>query len=284
MSRAMEAGQISFLGSTPLARLPLDDAVAYLAKHPILEGIVAFGSTGAPGQPPWADNDLFLIVNDWPPAVRVGLTLIDGRLTDLLFAQPAAIDRLQASAPPIEATSWDGRLARALSAGRVLLDRAGQLGAAQRHVQGLAPPVVVPSASEAYRYWFRINYNRLQTRRMLESEDPDYMLAVDARLLYMLSETFTGYFSVRGLIWDGEKSAIRYLRVHDSHFLEQFNACIAASHRQGRFQLYEDLARNALAPIGHLWEQIPTAFDSDTGADAGLDRARELWQTITTRE
>ncbi len=46
----------------------------------------------------------------------------------------------------------------------------------------MAPP------REAYRYWFRINYNRLQTRRMLESTDQTYLLAVDARLLYMVSE------------------------------------------------------------------------------------------------
>jgi hypothetical protein len=272
------------LDPAPLATRSLLDAVAHLASSPIVEGIIAFGSTGLLDQRPYADFDLFLLVGQWPPSVRVALTTIAGRLTDLLFTQPQAIARIMAAQAPLDASSWDGRLARALRSGRVLFDRTGQLATAQRHLEQLPPSAVVASDVDAYRAWFRINYNRLQTRRMLDSGDPDYLLAVDARLLYMVSETFTGYFAVRGLIWDGEKAAVRYLRAHDAAFLNQFRACLGATDRQDRFRQYERLAQHALAPLGPLWDAATTVFDSDTGADAALVQARQLWWRLLHSE
>ena len=272
------------LDPAPLASGSLADAVGHLARGPAVEGIIAFGSTGLPDQPAWADFDLFLLVREWPPAVRVAFTSIAGRLTDLLFAQPAAIARIMAAQAPLDASSWDGRLARVLRSGRVLFDRTGQLAAAQHHLERLPPSAVVASEVDAYRAWFRINYNRLQTRRMLDSGDLDYQLAVDARLLYMLSETLTGYFAVRGLIWDGEKSAMRYLRAQDSTFFDQFRACLGATDRQDRFRQYERLAQHALAPLGPLWDAATTVFDSDTGADAALVQARQLWWRLLHSE
>ena len=267
-------------GPAALAHLDLPDVVRRLAGSAQVEGIVAFGSTGLTDQPAWADFDLFLLVHGWPSAVRVGVTYIDGRLTDLLFAEPAALDRILETPGQLDATTWDGRLARGLQSGRILFDRSGRLAGVQRHLETLAAPPTVAPVSEAYRYWFRINYNRLQTRRMLDSDDLTYLLAVDARLLYMVSEVFTAYFSVRDLIWDGEKAAIRYLRLYDRAFLDQFQACIAAMDRADRFRQYEELARLALAPVGPLWDDHVTVFTSDTTAEAATQQAQQVWQHL----
>ena len=268
----------------PFASRPVSEFVARLASHAPVEGILALGSTGLPNQMPWADIDLFLLVYGWPSAVRVGITSIDGRLADLLFADPSALDRIRESPGPLDATTWDGRLAGGLQTGRILYDRSGQLAAAQRHLNQLAVAPIMPPPSDAYRSWFRINYNRVQTRRMVDSGDPTYLIAVDARLLYMLSEVFTAYFSVRSLNWDGEKAAIRYLRQHDEPFLAQFQTCIATMQRAERFHEYEKLAKLALAPLGPLWEEPMTVFDSDSLAETATERAREVWEVLIRQE
>mgnify|MGYP001040812484 FL=1 len=42
------------------------------------------------------------------------------------------------------------------------------------------------------------------------SSDPIYLEAFDLRLLYQLSDLMVDYFAVRGLPYQGEKTAIRY--------------------------------------------------------------------------
>ena len=63
-----------------------------------------------------------------------------------------------------------------------------------------------PTRGDAYRAWHKINYDRQHNGRMLASDDPDYATALDVRLLYGLDDVFTGYFAIRNLRWEGEKS------------------------------------------------------------------------------
>lgn len=94
---------------------------------------------------------------------------------------------------------------------------------------------------------------------MLATDDPDYVTALDVRLLYGLGDVLTGYFAIRSQRWEGEKAAIRRLREHDPAFLVLFKRCLAEQDRHAKFALYEQLCREATASDGGLWAREPTS-------------------------
>jgi hypothetical protein len=146
---------------------------------------------------------------------------------------------------------------------------------------------VPPGDGEIYRTWFRINYNVVQTRRMLHAADPWYHQAVDFRLLYSLPEVVIGYLKVRGLPWQGEKWALRYLHTNDSHFLDMFQRCVTATDRTEKFALYEQMAAHALEPVGGLWPAGATAVDFADDAHAqpdAVNAALHWWQQLIVKE
>jgi hypothetical protein len=183
---------------------------------------------------------------------------------------------------PLDPWSWDGRAVRWLQAGRIIFDRHGAVARAQAKVQ--AGEWVQPaSVAAAYRAWFQINYNLSQTRRMLAAADPVYEYAIDIRLLYMVAECIPSYFVLRGLLWEGEKAAIRYFQNHDLEYLAAFTRCIHANDRVQRFRFYEELARRTLEPVGVVWEdgQTAFAFDGDAGEPAAsIEAARGFWTEL----
>jgi hypothetical protein len=213
----------------------------------------------------YSDYDLVIVLEGWPVEVRVGLTTIDGKLTDLLFVESAAISRILSAVEPLEPWSWDGRMVRWL-----------QAGATGKWVQP-------PGAAEAYRVWFQINYNLAQTQRMLAADDTVYAYAIDIRLLYMVAECIPGYFALRGLLWEGEKAAIRFFQKHDPDYLAAFMRCIQANDRLERFRHYADLARRTLEPVSGVWGNGQTAFAFDGDAQdpvVAVEVARSLWSGL----
>jgi hypothetical protein len=264
--------------------LPLAEVAERLARKTRVQALMTIGSSRNALQPAYSDYDLVIVLEGWPAEVRVGYTIIGSKLTDLLFVESAAITRILSAVEPLDPWNWDGRMVRWLQAGRILFDRHGAVTRAQAKVQA-GEWVQPPNAAAAYRAWFQINYNLSQTRRMLAADDPVYGYAIDIRLLYMVAECITGYFALRGLLWEGEKAAIRYFQNHESEYLTAFTRCIHANDRVQRFRLYEDLARRTLEPVGGVWGDGQTVFAFDGDADepaACIETARCLWTELVT--
>jgi hypothetical protein len=122
---------------------------------------------------------------------------------------------------------------------------------------------------------------------MAASPDPIYWTAVDFRLLYTLAELGSAYFRVRGLPWEGEKKAIRYWTDHDPDYLALFKQGMAATNREEKLQLYEQLAVLTLVPIGALWDEGVTAIQFEVKPDEELSpgmvgTALAFWENLLT--
>jgi hypothetical protein len=268
------------------ADLTLAETIIRISRHETVEGLIEVGSSSGPGLTPASDYDLILVLSCMRVPLHVALTYIAGRVTDVIFYPAAAIARiLEAESLQDAADAMEGKLIRWLQSGLVVFDRSGRLGRAQEKVRN-GQWLRMATDSELYATWFHINYNVTQTRRMLVSTDPVYQTAIDIRLLYTLADLWTAYFRVRRLPWEGEKGAVRYLEVHDAHFLALFRRCLAETDRVHRAALYEQLAVLVLAPIGGLWGEPVTAIQLDMGSDAALtpevlQDALAFWQELT---
>jgi hypothetical protein len=259
----------------------LDEFVARLSRRDTVDGIVFVGSTGTKALRPNSDYDVLIVINKPPVPLLVGLTSVDGRLTDLLFATTSEVEELLSGArPPAEA--WTGRLARWISQGTIVFDRRAQLEAVHKL---LSEQPLVSAQDLVHETWFSLNYNLAQNRRIAACADAVDQTALQLRLLYSLFGLVQGYFRLRGLDWAGEKGAVRHLAEHDPEYLAALRSCLEEVDLERRMTLYEALAEQTLRPFGGLWNPGETIFQFRPGSQVSPELISEtdrFWDSLVT--
>ncbi len=155
---------------------------------------------------PTSDYDLVIVLHDLPTPWYVGVTIIDGRFTDLLFVDAVALGRIAALATPIALQDPLAPHRPVASAGthhpRSIRSVSDRTGSTSPPPPGSNPPPRRTSTARG----FAINYNLAQARRMLASDDPLYSATVDVRMaIFGHMDVWTGYFTIRRLPYAGER-------------------------------------------------------------------------------
>ena len=263
-------------------QMTLDEVIARLATHAAVEGVVIIGSASQAQVNPASDYDLIVLLAETPAPLHVALTYVDNRLTDVIYLTVETLDRLMNSTQSFDADTMDGKFIRWLQTGQIAFDRSGRLAHARAQFSA-ADRVTSPGWSARYSAWFDAHYNVKQTRRMLSSTDPVYLMAVDLRLLFSIYVLWCNYFRVRGLPWPGDKGALRYVAEHDPEYLDVLRACLAETGRERKVALYEQLARLTVAPMGQAWEDGDTAITfegQDELAPQVIETALRFWEGL----
>jgi hypothetical protein len=261
--------------------MTLDEVTARLGQHEIVSGLLLIGSAARGDLTPSSDVDLVIVLREMPVPLHVGVTYIDGTLTDLIFLRAAQIGKVLALENPVSADAWLGRIIRWLDQGTVLLDRDGRIRQAQAKARSRS--FIVSSEHTGYSTWFSINYNLVQTARLLASEDPVYRATADLRMaLYAPRDLVFGYFQLRGLRWEGDKAAVRYLTAQDRTYMDLLTQFLSESDSKHRFALYERLAALTVAPVGALWDRGETAmtFEREPVTPEMVEAGLNLWHSL----
>jgi predicted nucleotidyltransferase len=267
--------------------MSLDEVIERLRRHDVVFGVVVTGSAAAQEMRGASDYDLLVLRTDLETRGYVGLTYINGRVTDVIFCSVDEIARIMALEGPVYAEDWTGHVIRWLQLGRVAYDPTGEVSRARERVrQGvwLAPM----NDTQAYEVWFSINFGIRHTRRMVHSDDSLYLMALDVRLLYGAVDIFRGYFHCRRLFWEGEKAALGYLQAHDPEFLAMFQRFVHTTDRDEKMVLYEELAQWATAPMGGIWPRDATAMQLAKPVDPVtpevVQEALDSWEDLLREE
>lgn len=264
------------------ADMTLDAVLERLSRHPVVDGLVTVGSTGRHSLTPVSDYDVLIVLAQMPIPLHVGITYIDHRLTDLLFATTTHIEHIVTAEAPIDGDIWEGRIARWLITGQVVFDRHGRLDQAKAKV-GRSNWIRSLEDIDAYSAWVGVNYNLLHTRRLMRSNDAVHLHAAELRMsLYGVVSVLISYFRIRKLLWEGDKPAIRYLMAHDPPYFALLQRFLRESDPHRKFEAYERIAAATLAPISTLWDGEPTVLWNDMVAPSSeaVEQSLTFWEAL----
>lgn len=279
---------MQLLPLSPANSLTLAETLARLRTHPLVDGLALFGSQTTDSPSPVSDYDLLILVREQPVRIFQMLTYIGERMADVVLVETEMVDRLLASPAPVAAASWEGMFLQKMRQAEIRydvserLERAATYAAKQAQNEQLFTPTTI---SERYSDWFWYNHSLLHIKRMAAAADALYQTAVDLMLLGGLAAICRVYARTHNLVWEGEKAALRYLQAHDPGFVVLLRACLAATDRQQKIALYEQLVTQAIDPTYGVWSPGITAiYLTDPPQDAErLGQALQYWEELLRR-
>ncbi len=252
----------------------LDELTIQLNGHDSVVGVLQIGSLADSALTPASDYDLVIVVRELPQPWYVGVTQVDHRFTDLIFVAASEVARVAVLAEPIGPDDALAPIARWIEHGTIVFDRDGQLDRAQQHLRQ-ADWVRTPDDQAPYGAWFAINYNLAQARRMFAAESSLYQTTLEIRMaVYGPADLWFGYFSLRGISFEGDKAAVKYLLEHDPEFLDGYRQFIAESDPERKLVLYKRVAAHTTAPLGGLWPPDVTVMN--------VLETLDIWQRLLT--
>lgn len=263
--------------------MTLQEFIARLKRSNSTVAVAIIGSAGEARTNPASDYDVLIVLENPPVPLTGGVTFIEGRFTDIVFMTSEEVRRLsKADYSQIDMNSLEGTFLRWMQTARIEFDKAGYLDQIQKKSRdGL--PLKPPDEGEIYSSFDKASYNLAHTRRMLTSDNPDYHLAVDMRLLYQMADLMVDYFLVRKLPWHGEKHAVRYWKSHDPGYSDLFMKCINEKNRDRKVDLYHRLASETMAPLGALWQAGETRLRLGPASEMtteNIEAAQKFWRSI----
>lgn len=231
--------------------LSLDKLVAQLSKQAEIDAILLAGTTGKKTLKRYSDYDLLIVLNEMATPPSLIITTIDGYLAELYFLTAVTADQLIENPAEVEANTLNGAFVSMITKGEIVYDASGRL----HKLREIAPQTCCANIldHQVYGAWYSLTYNHAQNLRYFHSGDALYLAALQCRMLYCISNCLSAYFTLRGVPWRGEKEAIRYLQAHDSAYLAQFQATVAAGGIEQQFPQYEQLVALTLPTNMPQW-------------------------------
>ncbi|MEM7031859.1 MAG: hypothetical protein AAF629_20055 [Chloroflexota bacterium] len=257
-----------FTPETQSYHLSLNETLNRLKASDIVAGLAFFGSRTLHPDNPVSDYDLLVLVPEMPYPIFQMLTHIDQRMADVVFVEVETVDKLVTLDHPVIPRSPEGMLMLKIRQAQIVYDASGHLEKAyQATLQRMQSDHCFVSMTDSHLYaaWFWENHGLFHIKRMIQSDDPVYLMAVDMMLIRGLSSICHIYYQIHDLIWEGEKAAIRYLQSEDPAYFELFQACLQEMDRKQKALQYEQLVKETLKPVGSLWQPgITTVYLRDT--------------------
>jgi hypothetical protein len=229
---------------------PLSAVLDRLRAHAEVDGVVLLGTTGTERLTPVSDYDLLVILAESAHEISVEITIIDGRTADIIIASRSCLSSISDASRDLTDDEW--ALAHWLVDGRIVYDRTTELGfaatsARTRLAHRPPAPRRVTDLAQHINYDLRVN------RAYARSADPTYRLALRLRSLHTFFRIVMGWFEIRGMPWEGEKQALRYLSRQDPEFLALVEKWLTEPDVTTAIQIERQAAERVLSPAGGLW-------------------------------
>jgi len=250
-----------------------------LKLHDNVDAVFLTGSHGNDHKP-YSDIDLVIIFKKHSHDLTSLYTWIDDKFADIFFFDHADLERIETN-KELSGNAMDAVFVSWLEKATIQFDKTVKLTNFKNKIDELNKKVDIPK-SEKDLFWQKINYNFVANTRYFESNDPVYHEALEVRLLYSLSEVFTGYFEFRDIFWRGEKTAIKYLKENDTDFYNTFKAYTRAFNLNEKFGKYSALVKMVFTNDYNLWNKGDVLPQTKDRISANSEELIKYWNQLTT--
>jgi hypothetical protein len=259
----------------------LETIIKNLKSKNDVNAVFLVGSYAVGEQKPYSDLDLVIILNRNIKKIRSIFTWIDSIFADIYFFDITDLERIsKTSSSP--ANSTDAIFVSWLKAGNIQFDKSNKTTILRANLENIQ--IIVPK-DEQWSSWQKINYNYIANKRYYESGDPLYHDALNIRLLYSVAELLTGYFSLRGLQWRGEKNAVKHFREHDEDFFNNFINFTKATTIKEKFEAYNHMVMRVLPGNYKLWSKNDViAIPSEATVPGEQSELIKYWKDLTDHD
>ncbi|MEK7207989.1 MAG: nucleotidyltransferase domain-containing protein [Patescibacteria group bacterium] len=257
----------------------LKKLIASLKEKDDVDAVFLTGSCDLPEASAASDIDIVIILKENRVRIKTAYQIIDGAFADIFFFDHQDLHKILA-AQKIAGNTMDGILVSWLNKAKILFDKSGLTTKAEEHAWRV--DLFIPQ-KEYERTAQEISYNYIQNRRYYESENETYREALGIRLLYSVTELITGFLTIKGEPWRGEKHAITFFKHTDSEFHGAFQDYQASTNLVERMRAYEKMVDKirSSAPLFNYREPICLSKDECSSGNVS-DTLKTYWRNLTS--
>ena len=186
-----------------------------------------------------SDIDIVVVLNKNSVGIKSVYQIIDGLFADIFFFDQEDVRKIITS-KIVNGNAVSGILASWLQKARIFFDKSGLTTTAKEHAERIA---LVVSEKESRDTLQKISYNFIQNRRYYSASNTLYHEALEVRMLYSVVELITGFLTLRGESWRGEKHAIHFMKTEGPDFYNAFLAYKKSSNLNEKMRAYEAMVK-----------------------------------------
>ncbi len=230
----------------------LEGLLAKLKQKDEVDAVLLTGSQGRGEHKEYSDIDLLIILRENTEHIFSLYQIIDNKPADIFFSDIDALRKI-AEQDTLPANTMEAAFIDWLKEGRVEFDKSGTLSALQAKVDELKKKARVPEP-EMRKFESLINHGYLTNKRYYASKQPEYLEALEVKMLADINNILVGYFEFRNIPWRGEKRMIKYLKETDPEFYSLFFTFIRTGNNiDEKFTIYEKLISKVFFGDYRLW-------------------------------
>ncbi|MEI6843004.1 MAG: nucleotidyltransferase domain-containing protein [bacterium] len=257
----------------------LQNLIQALKLKDEVDAVFVTGSRGIGEEKPYSDIDLVIIFKENTQKLFSLFQFIEDIPADIFFYDIPLLEKLMSDAE-IPANTMDAVLVDWLAKANIEFDKSGTATRMKEMVPNLKKKMQVPVA-EMKKFQSLISSGYITNRRYFESGNPEYLEALELKLLQDTYTVFMGYFEFRNIPWRGEKQVVKYLKENDLEFYTLYTTCLRASSVKEKFKMYSEMVDKVFSGGYKLWSKniidprIKGVLD-----DAEKEKLVEYWKNL----
>jgi predicted nucleotidyltransferase len=257
----------------------LKNIIENLKNKEEVDAVFVTGSQGLGEQKSYSDIDLVVVFRENTQKLFSMFQYIDGKPADIFFYDISLLEKLK-SDKEIPANTMDAVLIGWLEKATIEFDKSGTVTSMKVDVENLKKKLQVPM-TEMKKFESLINAGYITNRRYFESNDSEYLEALEIKMLYDLNNILMGYFEFRNIPWRGEKLVLKYLRENDRMFYNLYMSCLRAPYIKEKFETYLVLVKNVFCGDYDLWDKdVINPYIKGVLEEKDREKLINYWKTL----
>lgn len=239
----------------------LEKIIFNLKSKPEVDAVFITGSSGIGSDNANSDIDLGIIMNTGSD-IKSLFQWVDDKPCEVHIFLDEEIKQIL-DKDSISPNDPEGLIVGLLEKADIKFDKTGVLSSYKNNYENIARKLRVP---ENKKIWFNgvINWAYIINKRYFDSNDSEYLEALEMRLPGDISLLVKAYFEFRNIPWKGEKHVVRYLKSSDIEFYLTYKSYFKASTVEERYCIYTKLLSLVFYGEYGLWDKdivYPSARD-----------------------